>query len=400
MARIPPDAAVAAQSDLAPHLSHRENIYLFPEKLEQADFIFLDVTSIIFPISSYPQYQEAINTALSSGFGIALSKDGYLLLEKGNEGNSLATEFYSFMLVEDDEAIPSNIEATFADGIHFLGYDVKQKRNSTLQLQTYWYLERPPPADAEIQLNISQRNGDILKAIQPMTTAWMPMDEWPLDTIVVAEFSDFSLGVNPNSEMNLSLEIMANSDSIPIEEIRSPYSYKTTLAKDGNAINLVNFCLENTVLFDCNLNRYFQIPATIKPVKIPFSDAIDLVGYELNAQSFQPGDEVNLNLYWQKKATFVTNMNVFVHLTNMNPWEIFTQEDQKLWKETYPNGVWEQLEISSSEHKLILPENNLPSGKYMVRIGIYNPVTGDRMFITQADFASDHIELIEIEIRD
>jgi len=398
--QIPTDAAVSAQSDLAPHLSHRENIYLFPEKLDKADYILLDVTSIIFPISSYPQYQEAIKTALSSGFVIANSQDGYLLLEKGDRERPLTTDFFSFMLAENDLLPQNNITATFADGIHFFGFDINQKRNSTLELQTFWYLDKTPPPDAEIQLNIAYNDGIGSRTIQPITTAWLPMNEWPLNTFIVVDFADFGLAPNPDSEINLSLEVTTNSGLLPIEEIKSPYSYQAAFEKNGTALNLINYCYKNTILFDCNVNRTYEIPSSSHIVDMSFNEAFNLSGYNINSQSFQSGEEINLNLYWRKDALLETNTNIFVHVTSTNPWEIFTQDDQTIWKESYPNDLWEQSEIVFTEHKLTLPKDNMSPGVYVIRLGLYDPDTGERMYLEDHNMVNDHIELINIEIRD
>ena len=82
--KIPTDMSVSAQSQLVPHLSHRSDIYLFPYAVDQAQYIFLDVTSDVYPYYSFHDYLQAVKNTLSSGqYGIIAAQDGYLLLGRG-----------------------------------------------------------------------------------------------------------------------------------------------------------------------------------------------------------------------------------------------------------------------------------------------------------------------------
>ena len=83
--KIPPDTSVSAQSQLVPHLSHRSDIYLFPYVVNQAEYIFLDVTSDVYPYYSFHDYLQGVKDTLSSGqYKIIVAQDGYLLLMRGD----------------------------------------------------------------------------------------------------------------------------------------------------------------------------------------------------------------------------------------------------------------------------------------------------------------------------
>ncbi|HEX3642209.1 MAG TPA: DUF2079 domain-containing protein, partial [Ktedonobacteraceae bacterium] len=82
--KIPPDTSVSAQSQLVPHLSHRSDIYLFPYAVNQAEYIFLDVTSDVYPYYGFNDYLQGVkDTLTSSQYGIIAAQDGYLLLRRG-----------------------------------------------------------------------------------------------------------------------------------------------------------------------------------------------------------------------------------------------------------------------------------------------------------------------------
>lgn len=81
---IPPTASVSAQSSLVPHVSHRSSIYLFPYNDNHVDYVFLDVTSEIYPyINSADYIREVRRIMLGGQYGIATSQDGYVLLKRG-----------------------------------------------------------------------------------------------------------------------------------------------------------------------------------------------------------------------------------------------------------------------------------------------------------------------------
>ena len=81
---IPPTASISAQSSLVPHISHRADIYLFPYDAANADYIFLDVTSDLYPFVNSVDYIRAAKELLLDGkHGVVAARDGYLLLQRG-----------------------------------------------------------------------------------------------------------------------------------------------------------------------------------------------------------------------------------------------------------------------------------------------------------------------------
>ena len=86
--QVPENASVSAMSDIVPHLSNREDIYLFPE-IYQAEFIVFDssVEANFWPYRSIDARGEAIGTLLpyleSTTYGLVTQQDGVLLLAQG-----------------------------------------------------------------------------------------------------------------------------------------------------------------------------------------------------------------------------------------------------------------------------------------------------------------------------
>ncbi|MCS7002318.1 MAG: DUF2079 domain-containing protein, partial [Dehalococcoidia bacterium] len=78
MALIPHDASVSAQENLAPHLSHRERLYLFPA-LHDADFVILDNDGGTYPLTR-AQWDEAAQNLLANPLYRLVAQEGGIAL--------------------------------------------------------------------------------------------------------------------------------------------------------------------------------------------------------------------------------------------------------------------------------------------------------------------------------
>ncbi len=88
---IPADASVTTQTKLGPHLSERQEIYLFPYGVGHAQYIFLDTTGSFFPYTHYSNFASETRSIIQGGtYGVIDLDDGYLLLEKGSPPQNVA----------------------------------------------------------------------------------------------------------------------------------------------------------------------------------------------------------------------------------------------------------------------------------------------------------------------
>jgi uncharacterized membrane protein len=83
LTQIPSTASVSAQAELVPHLSHRVDIYQFPDGIENAEYVFLDMEGDFYPETTQNTYIEAVRSILDMGqFTLIDAQDGYLLLRR------------------------------------------------------------------------------------------------------------------------------------------------------------------------------------------------------------------------------------------------------------------------------------------------------------------------------
>ncbi len=88
---IPATASVTTQTKLGPHLSERQEIYLFPYAVGHADYILLDATGFFYPYADYNAFASEARSILQGGtYGVVDMGDGYLLLKRGSAPHNVA----------------------------------------------------------------------------------------------------------------------------------------------------------------------------------------------------------------------------------------------------------------------------------------------------------------------
>ena len=123
--------------------------------------------------------------------------------------------------------------------------------------------------------------------------------------------------------------------------------------------------------------RSFAPPAGIVPLALPFGDALALAGYQLDWAACAPGGDCPLTLVWQGLAEMDTSYHVFVHLVDETG-RILAQADGQPAGWTRPTTGWAAGEYVSDTHLLVLP-GTLPAGGLALRVGVYDPDTGQRL---------------------
>lgn len=139
-------------------------------------------------------------------------------------------------------------------------------------------------------------------------------------------------------------------------------------------------------------------------VDAPFGDGIRLLGYDVGAAAARPGETIALTLYWSSDGDVGRRYKVFTHLLG----DVFNaaggnflwgQADNEPAANTRPTTTWRGGEVIVDEYAIpIAPD--APPGQYRIEIGLYDPVTGQRLPILGVDGApaADHLLLTGITI--
>jgi hypothetical protein len=163
----------------------------------------------------------------------------------------------------------------------------------------------------------------------------------------------------------------------PLKEESAASLESTLAALPAQAIrNEIGMTDARAYRLDVSKVMSFESPA-VKPRSVPFSSAVTLVDYALNAQRVEPGGTVPLTLWWRSTHKLSDDNMIFVHLLDMNQ-EVASAGDVIPALGVYPTFLWKPGEIVPTHHQLRVPLRTLP-GKYTVEIGMYNVLNGDRL---------------------
>jgi len=118
------------------------------------------------------------------------------------------------------------------------------------------------------------------------------------------------------------------------------------------------------------------------PMTVDLDGKVRLLGYDLDAESYKPGEVIGLTLYWQALMPMEEDYTVFTHL--LGPYNPLTNGplwggyDSRLGGGTYPTTVWEAGEIVIDEYGIPI-QAEAPPGEYQLEIGMYRLVTMERL---------------------
>jgi mannosyltransferase len=119
-----------------------------------------------------------------------------------------------------------------------------------------------------------------------------------------------------------------------------------------------------------------------------FGDHITLDGYTFSTPQAQPGDVLQLDLFWRTDAPLNERYKVFVHVLDQKG-RIVAQTDREPGGGQKPTTSWESGEGIVDRYGVLIPEDT-PAGTYAIEIGLYGfdgtrlPVStgGDALIVT------------------
>ncbi len=266
---IPANASVSAQSSLVPHISQRKNIYLYPYGVGVASYVFLDVTSDVYPYISSAYTNAVKNMLLDGDYGILAAGDGYLLLKRGLPAPGLVpaapmphgvaaqpnvpTTFCSFIQA------PSHPQATRvqvdfrAPGpgnrtISLVGFQI-QRPGAFLQITTYWQVNQPDIAPVHIRSSLLNAAGQELFNSENFTgVTWCPTNTWQPGKIIQMSTSLMYIGNVHKGQAHVMLTLLPDSatsvtmesraQGLPFQIIRGSSPNTVTALSGTNLVQL------------------------------------------------------------------------------------------------------------------------------------------------------------------
>jgi hypothetical protein len=124
-------------------------------------------------------------------------------------------------------------------------------------------------------------------------------------------------------------------------------------------------------------------------------ESIRLHGYALRDREgnavdrvvLDPGQAVDVTLYWQAASAVDEDYTVFVHLLDPTGW-LRGQQDNQPRNGTLPTRAWVQgEEVVDRYHVLV--SGDAPAGEYLLEVGMYHSSDGTRLPVGGADTDPD-----------
>jgi 4-amino-4-deoxy-L-arabinose transferase-like glycosyltransferase len=137
--------------------------------------------------------------------------------------------------------------------------------------------------------------------------------------------------------------------------------------------------------------------AAMEPQTAVFADGLHLRGFRLgdgdSSMVVEAGEVVPLTLVWYAEHSPKKAYTVFTHLVDTHGMLWGQWDNPPVWG-TYPTTEWAAGETVFDQYQIPVDENT-PPGKYHLLVGLYDPVSGDRLPVVdeRGEPIGDHFRL-------
>jgi tetratricopeptide (TPR) repeat protein len=178
---------------------------------------------------------------------------------------------------------------------------------------------------------------------------------------------------NPDSEdSHYHLWLISKELEIDSKEgLYSSLSYSSVFLNRIIRYYEKNGDIKKAGIFREKIRKEFS-PAVKK--NIGFGGAIELIGYDI-----KHGKKPEITYYWKATDNINKDWTAFVHFIEPNG-RIAFQNDHLLFSGGKPSTHWVKGEFYKERLKIVIPQG-LKSGTYSIRIGLWDPETGERLKI-------------------
>jgi len=124
-----------------------------------------------------------------------------------------------------------------------------------------------------------------------------------------------------------------------------------------------------------------------------------LVACDLEDDSLEPGETLQLVLYWRALQPIQDNYTVFVHVTQADG-ATLVQRDVQPREGTHPTGSWVTGELVRDPYELLIPGDASPD-LYWLKVGMYSQATMQRLPVVdpgQATVLQDSVLVKELRV--
>ena len=280
------------------------------------------------------------------------------------------------------EAVPASatpLEHTYYDHVRLLAYELAPAHihpGDTLTVTLYWQAIRALDRDAYISLQaflgeeqVALVNGPPVDPNRP-TTSWRPgeviRESWPLELPA-------SLPAPAQVRLDVGLFLPDTLTPLPVRNLA------------GEAIPgaITTFRVEP---------EQWPVYAGSHKMDATFNDQLRLLGYDAKIEA----NRLEVTLYWQAIAAPDQPYTAFLHLLSPAG-ELVAQSDVPPGQGIFPTSAWQPGDVVLSQHQLDAPADTI-ANDYTILIGLYRPIDGVRLPVTDAKGMPQSNDAIEIKM--
>ena len=245
------------------------------------------------------------------------------------------------------------------DSLTLLGHDyvdVILPPGAEIRGKIFWQAARKLPKDYDIEFSFINKDGDKFIISQQSLSPTYPTTHWRSAEIMGAAYS-------------FRIPAFAPPDTYPIMvTVVDPDSGESV----GKSVSPANITVEAQ-------ERNYELPEDVTPVSAVLNDDIELVGYKLDSDTVEYRGAIGLTLYWRSLDFADSNYTVFVHAAGPDQ-VIRGQWDSQPVRGDAPTSGWIPGEIIKDAYQIPM-EKKAPAWKYDIFVGMYDPLTGERLSI-------------------
>jgi hypothetical protein len=260
-----------------------------------------------------------------------------------------------------DIPIQYTLRTSSAPGLELMGYDLGAESvgpGERLPVTFYWRATRGMDADYEVYLDAKSVAGNEGGSwTDRLASREYPTSQWRRGEVLV---DIHQLQMPPTARSGFYLLSMRLIDLSTGE-----------YASERVILGKLEF-VERT--------RRFDTPQAQYPVGVDLGDQVNLIGYDLPQENVAPGEAFPLTLYWRALDEMDSSYTVFVHVVGPDG-VIRGQWDSVPGDGTLPTTGWVKDEVITDEY-LVPMDEDLPPWRYTVLVGMYDPMTDERVPIT------------------
>ncbi len=179
-----------------------------------------------------------------------------------------------------------------------------------------------------------------------------------LDSSFALFWEYYKLPITDDLEAGAYSLVLSLQDAATGASAGEPYVLQEFLVQDA-------VCQSETIVDATNINAVF-------------GDRLRLLAYD-----FEQADQLKLRLYWQASQRMGQDFKIFIHVFDPITAVPAAQDDAMPHRNAYPTSYWGLGEVVEDQIHISL--RDVPSGSYGLAIGVYEPVTGERLEVIDSD---------------